>query len=84
MGMGLRGTFHVQMKALHVGESKTHGTSILRREPRDEESAGDVTVSAILSDSLASNKYFEARTVSEASRWSAEVDEVERLLDANV
>lgn len=37
----------------------------LHREPEDEESAGDVTVSAILSDSLAANKNSKARTLSE-------------------
>lgn len=53
-------------------------------EPKDDESVRDVTVSTISSNSLADDRFFEAKTVSEASRWSAEVDELERLLNACV
>ncbi|XP_030470437.2 disease resistance protein L6-like isoform X2 [Syzygium oleosum] len=55
-----------------------------RGEPKDDESVRDVTVSTISSNSLADDRFFEAKTVSEASRWSAEVDELERLLNAYV
>lgn len=56
----------------------------LKGEHRDEESAGDVTISTIPSDFPVADRYSEASIVSEVSRWSAEVDELERLLNANL
>ncbi|KAK3438508.1 hypothetical protein EUGRSUZ_C03132 [Eucalyptus grandis] len=52
-------------------------------EPRDEKRVGNVTVSTISSNSLTADGFGEAKTLSEASRWSAEVDELERLLNAD-
>lgn len=50
----------------------------LHREPGDEESAGDVTVSAISSDSLAANK------IPRRELCLKLVNELEQLLNADV